>query len=40
MGGVLILTSLLVPTLLFAKLDNPYIIVIIFSTIWMGLVGF
>ena len=33
-------TSLLVPTLLFAKLDNPYIIVIIFSTIWMGLVGF
>ncbi len=40
MGGVLILTSLLIPTILFAKLDNPYIIIIIFSTIWMGAVGF
>ena len=40
MGGVLILTSLLIPTLLFAKLNNPYVKIIAFSTIWMGLVGF
>jgi len=40
MGGILILISLLIPTLLFAKLNNPYIKIIIFSTIWMGALGF
>ena len=40
MGGILILVSLLIPTLLFSKLSNPYIKIIIFSTTWMGIVGF
>ena len=40
MGGILILISLLIPTLFFAKLNNPYIKIIIFSTIWMGILGF
>jgi phospho-N-acetylmuramoyl-pentapeptide-transferase len=40
MGGLIILGAILVPTLLFAKLDNIYIILIIFTTIWMGLFGF
>jgi len=40
MGGVLILISLLIPTFFFAKLNNPYIKIIVFSTIWMGILGF
>jgi len=40
MGGLIILTSILIPTLLFAKLDNIYIILMLFTTIWLGLVGF
>jgi len=40
MGGLIILASILVPTLLFAKLDNIYIILMIFTTVWLGLVGF
>ena len=40
MGGILILTSLIIPTLLFSKLDNPFIKIIILSTLWMGFVGF
>ncbi len=40
MGGVIILMSVLLPTLLFSKLNNPLIQIIIFSTIWMGLIGF
>jgi phospho-N-acetylmuramoyl-pentapeptide-transferase len=40
MGGLIILASILVPTLLFAKLDNIYIIMMIFTTVWLGLVGF
>ena len=40
MGGVLILTAVLLPTLLFAKLDNIYIQVILTATIWMGIIGF
>ena len=40
MGGVLILIAVLLPTLLLANLTNPYIQIIIFATIWMGLVGF
>lgn len=40
MGGVIILISILVPLLLFAKLNNLYIQLIIIATVWMGLVGF
>jgi phospho-N-acetylmuramoyl-pentapeptide-transferase len=40
MGGLIILASILIPTLLFAKLDNIYILLMIFTTVWLGLVGF
>ncbi len=40
MGGVLILGAVLLPTLLFARLDNAYIQIILVSTTWMGLIGF
>jgi phospho-N-acetylmuramoyl-pentapeptide-transferase len=40
MGGVMILISILLPTLLFAKLDNVYIILLLISALWMGLIGF
>ncbi len=40
MGGIIIILSTLVPVLLFAKLDNIYIIILLITTIWMGLIGF
>lgn len=40
MGGLIILSAILIPTLLFARLENVYIILIVISTIWLGLVGF
>lgn len=40
MGGLIILAAILIPTLLFAKLDNIYVLLMIFSTIWLGLIGF
>ncbi|SDL34402.1 phospho-N-acetylmuramoyl-pentapeptide-transferase [Catalinimonas alkaloidigena] len=40
MGGIIILSAILVPTLLFARLDNIYIILLLISTVWMGLIGF
>ena len=40
MGGVIIISCILIPTLLFAKLDNIYVILLIVSTVWMGLIGF
>jgi len=40
MGGVLIIIAVLLPTLLFANLKSPFIQIILFSTVWMGLVGF
>ncbi|MGR3811390.1 phospho-N-acetylmuramoyl-pentapeptide-transferase [Jiulongibacter sp. NS-SX5] len=40
MGGFIILASLLIPVLLFAKLDNIYIILLIITTVWTGLIGF
>ncbi len=40
MGGLIILTAVLIPTLLFAKLDNIYIALMIFTTVWLGIVGF
>ena len=40
MGGLIILAAILIPTLLFAKLDNIYVIIMILSTIWLGVIGF
>ena len=40
MGGLIILASILIPTLLFAKLNNIYILLMIFTTVWLGFVGF
>ncbi|MBL6445502.1 phospho-N-acetylmuramoyl-pentapeptide-transferase [Fulvivirga sp. 29W222] len=40
MGGLIILSAILIPVLLFAKLDNVYVILLIVATIWLGLIGF
>ncbi len=40
MGGIIILAAILIPTLLFAKLHNIYIIIILVSTVWLGVIGF
>mgnify|MGYP002378213911 FL=1 len=40
MGGIIIIAATVVPTLLFAKLKNVYIILLLISIIWMGLIGF
>ena len=40
MGGLIIIAAILLPTILFAKLSNIYIILMIISTIWLGVIGF
>ncbi|MFT5941063.1 MAG: phospho-N-acetylmuramoyl-pentapeptide-transferase [Sediminicola sp.] len=40
MGGLIIIIATLIPVLLFAKLDNIYVILLIITTIWMGIIGF
>src|SRR3989337_383989 len=40
MGGIIIITAILIPTLLLAKLDNVYVILLIITTCWLGLIGF
>jgi phospho-N-acetylmuramoyl-pentapeptide-transferase len=40
MGGLIILLSIIVPVLLFANLGNVYILLMLFTTIWLGLIGF
>ena len=40
MGGIIIILGILIPTLLFAKLGNIYIIMMIVTTIWLGGIGF
>jgi phospho-N-acetylmuramoyl-pentapeptide-transferase len=40
MGGIIILSAILIPTLLFAKLDNIYVILMLITTVWMGFIGF
>tara|TARA_B100001758_G_scaffold247950_1_gene268959 strand:- start:26082 stop:27296 length:1215 start_codon:yes stop_codon:yes gene_type:complete len=40
MGGLIILSAILIPTLLFTKLDNIYILTMIVSTLWLGIIGF
>lgn len=40
MGGIIIIISILIPVLLFARLENTYIILMIITTVWLGLIGF
>lgn len=40
MGGLIMIAAILIPTLLFAKINNIYIILLIVSTVWLGLIGF
>ena len=40
MGGLIILSAIVIPTLLFAKLDNIYIQIMLVSTVWLGVIGF
>lgn len=40
MGGVIILAAIVIPTLLFARLDNIYIQIMLLTTIWLGFIGF
>lgn len=40
MGGIIIIIATLIPVLLFAKLDNIYVLLLIVTTLWMGAIGF
>ena len=40
MGGVIILASIVIPVLLFANLSNIYIILMLITTVWLGIIGF
>ena len=40
MGGIIILFSIVIPTILFAKLNNIYVILMLITTIWLGCIGF
>ncbi len=40
MGGVIIILAILLPVLLLARLDNIYIILMLITTVWLGLIGF
>ncbi|MFM7628822.1 MAG: phospho-N-acetylmuramoyl-pentapeptide-transferase [Algoriphagus sp.] len=40
MGGLMMIAAILIPTLLFANLNNIYIILLLITTIWLGFIGF
>src|SRR5690606_36611324 len=40
MGGIIIILATIIPVILFAKLDNIYIIILLVSTLWLGAIGF
>ncbi|RYM32428.1 phospho-N-acetylmuramoyl-pentapeptide-transferase [Brumimicrobium glaciale] len=40
MGGLIIIGAILIPTLLFAKLHNVYVLTMIIATVWLGVIGF
>jgi len=40
MGGLIIIAAILIPTILMAKLDNVYVILLIATTLWLGMIGF
>jgi phospho-N-acetylmuramoyl-pentapeptide-transferase len=40
MGGIIIILATIIPTLLFAKLNNVYVILMLITTVWLGFIGF
>ncbi len=40
MGGIIIILATIIPVLLFAKLDNVYVVLLLITTLWMGTIGF
>ncbi len=40
MGGLIILAGIIIPTLLFARLNNVYIILMLVATVWLGTIGY
>lgn len=40
MGGIIIISAIVIPTLLFARITNVYIILMVISALWMGIIGF
>lgn len=40
MGGLIIIAGIIIPTLLFARITNVYILMMLLSTVWLGLIGF
>jgi len=40
MGGLIIIAAIVIPTLLFARLNNIYILLMLISTLWLGAIGF
>ncbi|HEX5168028.1 MAG TPA: phospho-N-acetylmuramoyl-pentapeptide-transferase [Cyclobacteriaceae bacterium] len=40
MGGLIMIAAILIPTFLFAKIDNVYVVLLIVATVWLGLIGF
>ncbi len=40
MGGIIIISAIVIPTLLFARPDNVYIVLLVVSALWMGVIGF
>ena len=40
MGGIIIIAAIVIPTLLFAKIDNVYVILLLIATLWLGAIGF
>jgi phospho-N-acetylmuramoyl-pentapeptide-transferase len=40
MGGIIIIAAIVIPTLLFARVENVYIILALISTLWCGMIGF
>lgn len=40
MGGLIIIAAIIIPTLLFAKLDNIYVLLMLITTVWLGTIGF
>ncbi len=40
MGGIIIIAAIIIPTLLFAKIENVYIVLMLLSTLWLGTLGF
>lgn len=40
MGGLIIIAAIVIPTLLFARLDNVYVMLLLITTVWLGVIGF